>query len=156
GSIPQAELTSCGLNGGPLPGCGEYPAYLACNLFTDTPHPYVGGDAFPKITQDGRDGDEEEGYIANIQNSATAGFKYFDCKNVTGFAVTTRGYANGTFEIKTAWDGEVLGRITLQYTNVWERYVTQVRIPDGVHAIYLTYRGDGNASLKSFELLTAE
>ena len=35
---------------------------------------------FPKITQDGKDGDEEIGYIANMKDSATAGFKYFDCK----------------------------------------------------------------------------
>ena len=29
--------------------------------------------------QDGRDGDEEVGYIANITDSTTIGFKYFDC-----------------------------------------------------------------------------
>lgn len=46
GSIRQAEITSCGLNGGPLEGTGEYPAYIACNLFTDTPSVYVGGDRF--------------------------------------------------------------------------------------------------------------
>ena len=34
GSIPQVEMTSCGLNGGPLEGRGTYPAYIACNLFT--------------------------------------------------------------------------------------------------------------------------
>lgn len=153
GSIPQVELTSCGLNDGPLPGVGEYAGYLACNLFTDTPRLYVGGEGFPRVMQDGRDGDEEIGYIGNISNSATAGFKYFDCKGVTGFAITTRGYGDGTFEIKTAWDGKILGMIPLQYTNVWERYETKVNIPDGVHAIYLTYRGGGTVSLKSFELL---
>lgn len=156
GTIPQVEITSCGLNGGPLPGHGEYPAYLACNLFTDTPSMYVGGDRYPKIIQDGRDGDEETGYLANIQNSATAGFKYFSCQGVTAFALTTRGYAGGTFEVKTAWDGEVLASFSIPSSNVWERYVSPIRIPDGVHAIYLTYRGHGNISLKSFELLTAE
>ena len=35
---------------------------------------------FPKITQDGRDGDEETGYIANLRDGAHAGFKYFDCE----------------------------------------------------------------------------
>ena len=43
---------------------------------------YVGGDAFPKVMQDGKDGDEEIGYVGNVQNSATIGFKYFDMKNV--------------------------------------------------------------------------
>ena len=33
GSIPQVEMTSCGLNGGPLVGKGTYPAHIACNLF---------------------------------------------------------------------------------------------------------------------------
>ena len=153
GSIPQVEITSCGLNDGPLPGVGEYAGYLACNLFTDVRHPFVGGEGFPKVMQDGRDGDEEPGYVGNISNSATAGFKYFDCKGVKRFAVTTRGYGNGTFEIRTAWDGEVLGSVTLQYTNVWERYEAEANIPDGINAIYLTYRGGGNVSLKSFELL---
>ena len=32
GSIAQAEITSCGLNGGPLQGRGEYEARIACNL----------------------------------------------------------------------------------------------------------------------------
>ena len=33
GKFYQAELTSCGLNGGPLKGRGKYPAYIACNLY---------------------------------------------------------------------------------------------------------------------------
>lgn len=153
GSIHQVELTSCGLNDGPLPGEGEYAGYLACNLFTDRPSAYVGGEGFPKVIQDGRDGDEEIGYIANLSNSATAGFKYFNCTGIKRFAVTTRGYGDGSVEIKTAWDGKVLGSVTLRYTNVWERYEAEASIPDGVNAIYLTYRGGGNISLKSFELL---
>ncbi|MBP5177917.1 MAG: family 43 glycosylhydrolase, partial [Clostridia bacterium] len=33
GTFTQAEITSCGLNGGPLAGKGEYEARIACNLF---------------------------------------------------------------------------------------------------------------------------
>ena len=87
GSIPQVEMTSCaGL--APLPGRGEYPAYLACNLFCDTQCLYTGipgerlDERFPKITQDGEDGDENAGYIENMKDGATAGFKYFDCKGI--------------------------------------------------------------------------
>ena len=32
--IVQAQMTSCGLNNGPLLGKGIYPAYIACNIFT--------------------------------------------------------------------------------------------------------------------------
>ncbi len=152
GRIPQVEITSCGLNGGPLPGKGEYPAYIACHLFTDTPSVYVGGDKFPKIMQDGRDGDEEPGYVGNMQNSATAGFKYLDCKDIKEITIKVRGYTGGAFEVRTSWDGEVLATIPVINSNVWEAYSAPVAIPDGIQSIYLTYRGGGNASLLSFEL----
>lgn len=153
GRILQAEITSCGLNGGPLAGKGEYPAYLACHLFTEKPSVYVGGDEFPKIMQDGRDGDEEPGYIGNMKDTATAGFKYCDCHGVTEIRIKTRGYGAGVFEVRTAWDGEVLAKIRVEDTNVWEEYSAPVSIPDGKQAIYLTYRGERNASLLSFTLL---
>jgi len=154
GSIPQVEITSCGLNGEPLKGEGEYPAYIACHLFTSKPSIYVGGDDFPKIMQDGRDGDEEIGYIANIKDTATAGFKYFKCKDIKRISITTRGYANGVFEVRTSWDGPVLAKLPIHYTNVWEEYTAPISIADGIHSIYLTYKGEGNASLKSFTLHT--
>ncbi len=153
GRIRQAEITSCGLNGAPRVGKGEYPAYIACHLFTDTPSVYVGGDKFPKIMQDGRDGDEEPGYIGNIQDSATAGFKYFDCKDIREIRIKVRGYADGVFEVKTAWNGKVLAQIRVRYANVWEEYAAPVSIPNGKQAIYLTYRGEGNASLLSLTLI---
>lgn len=153
GSIPQVELTSCGLNGKPLEGRGEYPAYIACNLFCDTPSRYVGDNRFPKVMQDGRDGDEEPGYVANMHDSATAGFKYFDCRGVREIRIKVRGYASGVFEVRTSWDGEVLAKIDVVHSNVWEEYSAPVEIPDGKQAIYLTFRGQGPAGLKSFTLL---
>lgn len=155
GFIKQVEMTSCGLNGGPLKAEGEYPAYLACNMFTDKRSIYVGGE-FPKVTQDGRDGDEICGHIANINPSAVFGFKYFDCKGVKKIAITTRGYAfGGEFEVRTAWDGEPVGTIKIDATNFWKKYEAEVNISDGVHAIYLKYTKGGNVQLKSFEFITA-
>ena len=153
GSIPQVEITSCGLNGGPLLGKGEYPAYIACHLFTDTPSVYVGGDRFPKVMQDGRDGDRDPAYVGNIQDTATVGFKYFDCRSVRRIRLIVRGYGKGVFEVRTAWDGEVVGKIPVDYASYWEEYCAPVSIPDGVQALYLTYRGDGNKGLKSLTLL---
>ncbi|OUM94112.1 MAG: alpha-N-arabinofuranosidase [Thermobacillus sp. ZCTH02-B1] len=158
GSIVQAEMTSCGLNGGPLIGRGEYPAYIACNLFCKDEELYVGtygawmDGRFPKITQDGKDGDEEPGYIANMRDSATAGFKYFDCRGVKRVKIQVRGYCRGVFEVKTAWNGPALGSIPVDFTNIWKEYSADIAIPDGVHALYFTFRGEGNAQLKSFAL----
>lgn len=36
GQIPQVEITSCGLNDGPLKGTGVYEARIACNLFDNS------------------------------------------------------------------------------------------------------------------------
>lgn len=161
GSIPQVEMTSCGLNGGPLKGKGTYPAYIACNLFTSVENMYSGGAGkngfwldgkFPRITQEGRDGDEEPGFIMNMTDTATCGFKYFDCHDIKQITLRTRGYAGGYFTVHTAWDSPELARIPLKFTNVWTDYTADVAIPDGVQAIYLTYHGQGSASLLSFTL----
>src|SRR5699024_1205324 len=67
GKIAQVEITSDGPNGGPLVGKGEYPAYIACHLFHRDEQAYTGDlwmdSQFPKITQEGKDGDEELGHI---------------------------------------------------------------------------------------------
>ncbi|MBR4080610.1 MAG: family 43 glycosylhydrolase [Clostridia bacterium] len=156
GSIPQVEITSCG--GTPLPGRGTYPAHIACNLLCRTDAPYVGGvtgwmdDRFPKITQDGTDGTECPAYVANLQCGASAGYKYFDCRGVTSVAVTTRSYANGDIVVSTAWDGAPLCRIPVRYSNVWITASAPIDLPDGIHALYFRFEGEGAVSLKDFTL----
>lgn len=152
GSIKQAEITSCGLNDGPLAGSGEYPAYIACNLFYEKPSMYVGDPYAPKIVQDGKDGDEEIGYVVGIHDTATIGFKYFDCKSVKEISITVRAYCNGVFEVRTAWDGKVLAKLPVRSSNVWEEYTAEFPVEDGVHALYFTYRGTGDPQFKSFTL----
>ena len=157
GSIPQVEITSCA--GIPLAGEGEYPAFLACHLTARDEEAYVYGvsgwmDArFPKITQDGRDGEEGPAYICNLRDGASAGFKYFDMKGVRAISVKTRSYANGAIAVRTAWDGEVLCRLPVGYSNVWVNTTEAISIPDGIHALYFTFEGEGAVSLASFTLL---
>lgn len=157
GKIKQVEMTSCGPNKGPLPGKGAYSAYIACNLFHRDEALYTGDlwmdSQFPKITQDGKDGDKEAGYIMNMTDSATAGFKYFNFKGTEKITLKVRGYCSGSFKIKTQWDGEVLGEIPVDNSTVWKEYSSEIYFPDGEHALYITYTGEGRASLASFELL---
>ncbi|MFQ9094777.1 MAG: hypothetical protein ACLR5S_11160, partial [Ruminococcus sp.] len=57
GSIPQVEITSCGLNGKPLEGKGTYPAVIACNITNGhMPHGSnkIYTDSFPNVTNCGR------------------------------------------------------------------------------------------------------
>ena len=153
GSIKQVEITSCGLNGGPLLGKGEYETNIACNLFTTEDENYWGSNRLPKIIRDGKEGDTEPGYITNVQDKAVMGFKYFKFENVTKIKIKARGYGNGAFEIKTKWDGEALATIPVQYTNIWEEYEADIQIPDGVAPLYFNYVGGGNIDFASFTLI---
>ena len=103
GNFLQAEMTSCGLNGGPLSGRGTYGARIACNLWSavgtgryDGPHPKKTFAKHPYFTQEpGRDVSAEDGaaarqYIANMYDGAAAGFKYFD---FSGGAASPEGTA---------------------------------------------------------------
>lgn len=182
GTFEQAPMTSCcGLD--PLRSDGTYPTYIACNLFTDTDLTYVPwtgwmDDRFPKITQEGGDkmpGDckieaprgtepviadfgswrvANYGYIANMRNSATAGFKYFDCKNVKKMSVCTKGYATGELEVRTKWDAEKpLGSFTIGYANEWQETQTDIEIPDGVHDLFFTFKGTGHLQFAAFSFI---
>ncbi len=157
GTFYQAEITSC-CSLAPLKGEGTYPTYIVCNLFTDTEQAFVPwsgwmDDRFPKVTQEGRDGDENYGYIANMRDSATAGFKYFDCKGIKKVKICTKGYATGKLELKTSWDGEALGSIPIGYANEWHETEGDITIPDGVNALYFTFRGNGHLQFASFTLI---
>ena len=149
GSIPQVEITSCGLNMGPLPGKGEYPAYIACHLYTPSRTMYAGEPGAPRITQDGRDGDEIPGHIACISDGTVIGFKYFDFHDVHQVTLRVRGYASGCFQVRTSPRGEVLAQMKLHNTNVWEPYTSPIALPEGKQAIYITYTGDGSPMLAS-------
>lgn len=159
GAIPQVELTSCGGNGGPLKGAGEYPAHIACNLFCRHPAVTTGspGDwmdcRFPRITQDAPDGQEGFAHIANLRDGAVAGFKYFDCRGVRRVCVKVRGNA-GAYQLRTQWDGEAIGEIPVGHANEWKTFQAEIAVPDGVQALYFIYRGPGISNLASFSLET--
>ena len=88
GSIKQVEMTSCGLNEGPLKGEGTYPAVIACNLTNGhMPH---GSNCiypmpFPNVTNLG-----EDRFIGEIEDNTLIGYKYFDFKDVNKVSILAR------------------------------------------------------------------
>ena len=151
-SIPQVEITSCGLNGGPLSDIGEYPAYVACNIFNDNTGIYV-EQSNPRIVQEYGTSGHEDSYITDIVDSTVIGFKYFDFKNVTGIRIKTRGYGAGCFEILTAIDGPVIGRVNIEFQNIWTAAEGEFKPLNGASALYLRFKGNGNTQLSSVEML---
>lgn len=164
GSISQAEVSSCGLNGGPLAGSGTYAASICCHLTGPTgavfSHPAVMKMDYPFLTQEGndlepsdermaRDAELPVQYVSNLRDGATVGFKYFDFHDLLEIILELRGNGSGSFEVRTELSGTVSGSIEFtEAGNTWQMHSGRVSVPDGVHALYLTYRGQGSVDLR--------
>ncbi len=90
GSIKQVEITSCGLNQGPLLAKTgyEYPAVIAC-IITNGHMPHgcnsIYKTEFPNVSH--KDG---ERFIAEIEHNTLIGFKYFAYEDIKTIKLTTR------------------------------------------------------------------
>lgn len=191
GNIPQAEMTSCGLNDGPLSAEGTYPAVIACNL-TNGHMPHGSNSvfqiSFPNVTHKG-----QERFIAEIEDNTLISYKYFECRSVKQFGIT---YRMETEKNRVIFDGRYRTDIRSQYdenfantyaekdtlTDIvkprqstenapqfgicidtaeneigtllldekaedWKKVTVQIGIPDGVHALYLVYKGQAKVQL---------
>ena len=161
GSFCQAEVTSCGLNGGPLRGIGRYPAYIACNLWSrdgvgryDCPSPRRVFAAHPYFTQTGKDregnGDQ---YIANMRDGAVAGFKYFDIRGVKAVSVELSGTAEGEFLLSdTSGFQTISARIPLKLIDGRAEFRADCALNSGEQALYFKFCGVGSVDFHSFLL----
>lgn len=175
----QAEVTSCGLNDGPLQGTGTYDARIACNLWSkngagryDEGNPKRTMKAHPYFTQDGKDGDPNAiQYIANMRDGAVAGYKYFDFGDgnddgkggaTMTISVTVRSHCgDGAPPVA---DGEMIVATDPRFTQPlatislaapaddWTTAARDCRRPRGVQPLYFTYRGDGAIDMLRIQL----
>lgn len=158
GSIPQAALTSCGLNGGPLAGTGSYGARIACHLGfrepsfgylavhePDTRHPY--------FTQSGEDReDNPDQYIANMADGAWCGFKSFRFDGEHRIRVTVRGAARGTLAVSAGRKEAPFARIPIQASESWTEAEAAFPALRGVRPLYFTYQGEGAMDFYAFSI----
>lgn len=158
GGFKQAEVTSCGLNGGPLKGIGRYPARIACNLWSkegtaryDKPfnkrlHPY--------FTQRGRDTDTDSvQYIANMRSGSVAGFKYFDIQSLNAIVVKVSGKGLGVMEASTNPEfTNIIAEIPVRPEAVEKNFSAAARLENRRTALFFRYRGEGYIHFWSFEL----
>jgi len=149
GSIPQVEMTSCGLNGGPLRAKGEYPAVIACNL-TNGRMPHLQNGCFrfpcPHITH--RDG---ERLICGISPGVRIGYKYFEFQGKTEIAIRTRGSGRGRLLVFTDEGDVPAGEIRIEPSAAWRVGGTQIET-EGTKPLYFKFRGRGRTELLSFSL----
>lgn len=155
GAFLQAEMTSCGLNGGPLVDEGTYNAGIACVLIGPEGCCKVSDISdkalVPYITQSGEDREENpDQYIANISKGTVIGYKYFEFKNATKISVITRGGA-GVLSVYHDMDGKLLGQVNITAGDDWHESIAKICFKSGKQALYFKYEGNA-MDMKEFQL----
>jgi hypothetical protein len=148
GSVQQVEMTSSGLNNGPLEGKGTYSGALACDLYGKE-----GGKALiygkylegePCIFNEGPDY-----YIRDLSDGCVAAFKYFDIRSVSRVTVSVRGDA-GTLKISDGKQG--IARLPLPGSEDFKEVTGDLKTAGGILPLIFTYEGTGRIDLLSFRL----
>ncbi len=150
GRIQQAEITSCGLNDGPLKGTGSYPAVICCNLTNGKmPHtsnarktvciPYIGSE-------------NNERFIRDISDGTLIGYKYFSLKDLQKVTLTVRGNGTGVFAVSDEINGTVLGQGVVTPSDQWNEITIPVSPLSGIRPLYITYHGEGLLNLLTLSL----
>ena len=161
GSIPQVEITSCGLNDGPLVAKGTYEARIACNLrakegvlsYTATREKDKKA-LYPYFTQTGGDRESDGNqYIANMKDGAMAGFKYFDfAGDEQKITVTVGGNADGSLHVKSRLDGGDLAKIPVHTCGAKTSATADLSCQAGRYALYFVYEGSGSLDFIDFTI----
>ena len=158
GKFYQAEMTSCGLNGGPLAGKGHYPSYIACNVFGRNGTRFLSMLKYsrgldPFLTQKG--GDRMEGpdqYVSNFCTDCTVGFKYFDLRETKSVTITLQGYGECDVVIRTKEQGEVVTRIPVHTCKTPESFTGELAGFGEKEALFFSIEGKGTFDFISFDL----
>ncbi|MBQ3705150.1 MAG: family 43 glycosylhydrolase [Clostridia bacterium] len=151
GRIDQVEMTSCGLNGGPLPAKGIYPAAVCCHMTCPRTMEHIDyqdpvNQEITRITED-----RNEMFVTDIQDGTVLGYKYFDFQAPACLMLELRGAFEGKVTVSVDEEGaEILGTMELSAdSDIWEvRNVALTEFRDTA-ALFLTFSGRGTLELKS-------
>lgn len=167
GRIPQVEMTSCGLNQGPLKGTGTYEARIACMLSSrEGTFPYLKvrekdkKKIHPYFTQSGEDREQDgDQYIANMTDGAKAGFKYFALNHPAEIRISCRGNGSGRMKVYAALHTEAekadkrqIADIPVTVSDGWAEYTARLEDIAGECALFFVYEGHGAIDFKEFTL----
>jgi len=150
------EITSCGLNGGPLVGSGEYEARIACNLMSRNGAVRYEfgvelGSEHPYFTQTGKDReDDPDQYIANMTDGSVAAFKYFEMEEPAKIGIRVRGRGEGVMKV-SAGDEEIAA-IPVVPAAQWTWFEAALKPVRGVLPLRFKYSGSQAVDFERFRI----
>lgn len=156
GRIPQAEMTSCGLNGGPLPASGSYPAGICCHLTDPTVVNKIDYTDPVMKTQVRVTEEQNRSFVTAIKDKTTVGYKYFRFEGACTLALELRGSFDGTVTLSHGCDGTgEIGRTEIRADlEDWTMKTVRIDPEKGKGALYLHFTGTGSLDLKSLAFLS--
>lgn len=159
GFIEQAEMTSCGLTGGPLLATRETPAYTCCHLRSaegilhysssvtwNEAHPYVAQEADAGAVT------SAYAYVHNLRDGAEVGWKYLEFDGTEcDVRLEVRGTFTGSVSVRIdAPDGPEIACVCVSPSDAWvwvKASVSSARTD--AHAVYVVARGSGSLDLRA-------
>ena len=161
GRISQVEITSCGLNSGPLRAQGTYPAAICCNLF-ETKN--LKKSSAPVCVDEEREDQESVSFISNMKNGSVAGYKYFafegkcrltlrarvSLKDCSGFETLSpyKCKAEGKILVSTEADGKPVASMAFRSAaGDWEEYSCELNL-SGRQELFFRYQGTGAVDIR--------
>ena len=155
GKIRQVEITSCGLNGGPLKAGGIYPAAIACHItcpetmdFIDYNNPSIRRQT--RIVQR-----QNQPYITAVTDGSRLGYKYFEGAGVKGILLEIRGTFNGNVLVSKDEEGkDVIGEKAVALASKdWQVIQILCDAAFDCAPVFFGFAGEGECEIKSFGFL---
>ncbi len=166
GWFGMAEVTSCGLNRGPLRDEGTIMAAYCCHLSG----PAVSRNKMsmregrrlhePQIIEEINASDESlsQVYVTNIQPDTVVGYKYFDFRKPSAIALKLRGSAGHvTILARSRQEGaqqdlHVLGYASFEASDEWQTVSVRTDAITGENALYFSFDA-AKVDFQSFDFI---
>lgn len=148
GTIHQVEITSCGLNGGPLKAEGTYPAAICCNL-TNGHMPHL-SNVHPNRYSPNVNHEGDKRFVKDVENKTMIGYKYFAFTGTASLCVTYR-HGGGKLRVMTEL-GHPLAEIELPFCDDWNESLSVRFSANGTLPLYLEYFGKRKMDLLSLRM----
>lgn len=154
GSIPQAEITTMGLNASPLPANGVYPASICCNL-TNGHMSHLGNGVIrrnvPYIAN--RDG----GQSVVAVNGTRIVYKYFAFSGgIVRLRVRLRASGEGALFVYLSEQTAPVGSLAIRGSKQWEDLTCTFHVPCGTAPLGFLYQGKKTVEMMELELRETE
>lgn len=158
GSISQTRMTSCGLQDGPLPAEGSFPAGCACVL-TDGAMPHlvngITNRDIPFVQLNRTDG----GYVsslAGLRNGVTVGFRSFSFGPDSRVWIELQGDFEGEVRVAKSLGAPCLCSVEVQVLQTPSKILLQPLRLSGVSDIYLEFCGRGSCTMRQIGFSKAQ